>query len=200
MLKWTARLMLIASLGIASPAFAATDLKAQTARLLEYWTGRTQSGKTLATDQLPADVLASFDYETFTSAAIQPHKEHFDQSQLARYQSVFTSLLRKTVHRHAGAALANTRYTVGKPVQKDGTATVDVKAHLPKDDLDTTVQFVWSKKGDEWKITDIVIDGSSLVLDYRNQFGRIIRKEGVSGLLAKLEKRLAGQSEESASL
>jgi phospholipid transport system substrate-binding protein len=199
MSQWIHSLLVAASLLGATPAFAA-DLRAQTARLLEFWTGRTQTGKAIPTEKLPADVVASFDYETFATAAIEPHKAQFSATQLQKYRQVFDQLLRKTVHRQAGAALGDTRYSVGAAQDKGDRSVVEVKAHIPKDDLDTTVQFVWAKKAEAFRIVDVVIDGSSLVKDYSNQFGRIIKKDGVGGLLAKLEKRLSGAGEESARL
>lgn len=182
----------------AGPALAGAaanpgDLKVQTTRLLEHWSKK-------ASGQLPTDVLDSFDYETFTTAAIEPHKAQFSAAQLAKFGEVFDALLRKTVHRQAGAALKDTRYTVAAAKVNGELATVEVKAHVPKDDLDTMVVFTWKKRGSQWRIVDLSIDGASLVRDYTNQFGRIIRKDGVDSLIAKLEKRLAGQTEESARL
>jgi phospholipid transport system substrate-binding protein len=199
MSKWIYCLVVCMSL-VAARGASAADLRAQTSRLLEFWTGRAQSGKAAGGDKLPPDVVASFDYEAFTTAAIEPHKAQFSAPQLQKYRQVFDQLLRKTVHKQAGAALGDTRYSVGEPREQNGKTMVEVKAHIPKDDLDTTVQFVWTKKGDAYRIVDVVIDGSSLVKDYSNQFGRIIKKDGVTGLLGKLEKRLVGASEESARL
>ena len=42
---------------------------------------------------------------------------------------------------------------------------------------------------------DVAFDGDSLIKDYQNQFARIIDKEGVAGLMKKMDekKRRAGQ-------
>jgi len=43
---------------------------------------------------------------------------------------------------------------------------------------------------DEWLAYDVVIEGVSLVNNYRSTFGAIIRSEGMSGLLTDLEGRI----------
>jgi len=43
----------------------------------------------------------------------------------------------------------------------------------------------------EWKIFDVTINGISLVTNYRASYGRIIRDEGLDGLIKRLEKKMA---------
>src|SRR5262249_55135872 len=150
------------------------------------WTTKSHSGA------LPADVVNSFDYESFATEAIKPHAAQLSPAQNVKFHQIFEALLKKTVHRQAGSALADTKYTVADPKVTGDKATVDVSARTPKDDTTTSVVFTWHKKGDEWKISDLAIDGGSLVRDYSNQFGRIIKRDGVDALIARLEKRLAG--------
>jgi len=51
-----------------------------------------------------------------------------------------------------------------------------------------------SRNGD-WKIIDVVIEGISLVANFRDQFREVISSGGPEGLLKKLkEKNTAGQA------
>lgn len=43
----------------------------------------------------------------------------------------------------------------------------------------------------KWMLYDMIIDGVSLIANYRRQFGKIIRKEGYEGLVKRLETKLA---------
>lgn len=189
---------LVAIFAVATPALAfaaaSVDLKGQTAKLLGQWTTKS------TTQTLPADVLNSFDYEVFATEAIKPHASALTPAQTTKYHQVFEALLKKTVHRQAGTALADTKYTVNEAKVAGNNATVDVTARMPKDDTQTSVIFTWTKHADDWKITDLSIDGGSLVRDYSNQFGRIIKRDGADALIARLEKRLNGVAEESARL
>ncbi len=43
----------------------------------------------------------------------------------------------------------------------------------------------------KWMLYDMIIDGVSLIANYRRQFSKIIRKEGYAGLVKRLETKLA---------
>ena len=45
--------------------------------------------------------------------------------------------------------------------------------------------------GDDWKVIDIVTEGSSLVNNYKNQFHRIIQKDGYEALIKRMKDKLA---------
>ncbi len=47
------------------------------------------------------------------------------------------------------------------------------------------------KKDGKWMLYDMVIDGVSLIANYRRQFSKIIRKEGYKGLVKRLQTKLA---------
>jgi phospholipid transport system substrate-binding protein len=49
-----------------------------------------------------------------------------------------------------------------------------------------------------WRIVDIVVDGVSTVQNYRSSFSRIIQKEGIDGLIKRLERGSAGGAQPSA--
>ena len=40
----------------------------------------------------------------------------------------------------------------------------------------------------KWKVSDISVDGISLVTNYRSSFGRTIKRKGVDALIAKLRE------------
>jgi len=42
------------------------------------------------------------------------------------------------------------------------------------------------RQGETWRIVDIVVDDVSTVENYRSSFNRIIKKEGMDGLIARL--------------
>ena len=46
----------------------------------------------------------------------------------------------------------------------------------------------------DWRIVDIVVDDVSTVDNYRSSFGRIIKKEGMDGLINRLNKGTVKQA------
>ncbi len=176
-------------LGLAS-AQANTGPDDKTAKLLNFW--KTSGGQVdEGTAPLPPELADIFDYDQLTSAAIEPHKERFNNEQLQRYSKTFGDLLRRTVHTRAGQAIGKTDYKVSKSKKVGKNREVEVSAYLPDEDITTNVVFVWEQsKAAGWQVIDVRIDGASLVNDYRNQFGRMLGKDGVDGFIAKLQSRL----------
>ncbi len=52
----------------------------------------------------------------------------------------------------------------------------------------TPVVYTLRKEGPAFKIVDLSVDGVSTVENYRSSFGRIFDKDGIAGLIAKLQQ------------
>ena len=57
----------------------------------------------------------------------------------------------------------------------------------------TEVEYVLERRGDDWRVTDVVIDGSSLVASYQEQFRPLLAREGVDGLMVRMRNRLSSR-------
>ncbi len=53
------------------------------------------------------------------------------------------------------------------------------------------VDYLLVKDGASWKVFDIIIEGVSLVTNYRGQFGNEIRQNGMASLITKLAEKNA---------
>jgi phospholipid transport system substrate-binding protein len=58
----------------------------------------------------------------------------------------------------------------------------------------TEIAYAMREEKGGWRIIDVVVDGVSTVDNYRSSFNRIIAKEGVDGLVKRLERGSAGKS------
>ncbi len=54
------------------------------------------------------------------------------------------------------------------------------------------VDYVLKKEGDKLKAWDVKTDGVGLVANYKEQFNKIVEKDGFAGLIAKMKKKLQG--------
>jgi len=68
----------------------------------------------------------------------------------------------------------------------------------------TRIDYRMRQENGNWRIVDIIVDDVSTVDNYRASFNRIIKKEGMDGLIARLngagkKADLDGTSEKSAS-
>ena len=52
----------------------------------------------------------------------------------------------------------------------------------------TDIAYRMRRSPGSWRIVDIIVDGVSTVENYRSSFPRVIQKEGVDGLIHRLER------------
>lgn len=75
-----------------------------------------------------------------------------------------------------------------KPLRSQpGDTDVTVKTEIVQPGgQPVAVDYALEKNGDSWKVYDIVIEGVSLVTNYRSQFSNEIKQSGMDGLIEKL--------------
>jgi ABC-type transporter MlaC component len=140
-----------------------------------------------------------FDYDHLTTAPVAPHKAKFSGGQLKTFTDEFRQLIRLVAYPNSGDFLGRAKYTLKVGKKREGKKQVDVDMHatLEEEDLQTTVTFHWKESASGMRIIDVSFDGASLIKDYTNQFSRIISKDGITGLLSKVHKRLEKEQKES---
>jgi phospholipid transport system substrate-binding protein len=65
----------------------------------------------------------------------------------------------------------------------------EVRTSLVGSKVDTSVDFRLGSQSGEWRINDIVVDGASMVSNYKAQFSQIIRNDSYPGLIEKMKQR-----------
>ncbi|MGH7147422.1 MAG: MlaC/ttg2D family ABC transporter substrate-binding protein [Nitrospiraceae bacterium] len=65
----------------------------------------------------------------------------------------------------------------------------EVKAQMKGRKIDTPVDFRLIHRAREWRVYDVVIDGASIVSNYRSQFTSIIRDVSYVGLVKKMRQK-----------
>ncbi len=70
-------------------------------------------------------------------------------------------------------------------------AFVRTKVVVPSERVDIALNYRLTKKGDQWKIYDVIVDEASLVDNYRFQFDSIIKKHGYQDLVRRMNEKLS---------
>jgi phospholipid transport system substrate-binding protein len=73
--------------------------------------------------------------------------------------------------------------------QREGSFA-QVRTNLIGPKVDTSVNFRLENQSGEWLVYDVVIDGISIVRNYRTQFSQIIRDNTYAGLVEKMKQRV----------
>jgi ABC-type transporter MlaC component len=144
---------------------------------------RAENAKTFA---VLDGLLAS---EVISSTPITPHQAAFKPEQLETFKTLFWQTLRLVAYPDSGQFFEDAKYTLAAPVQSGLRFDIKMHAELEEQDIETDVVFHWQAINGTLRVVDVSFDGASLMTDYTNQFGRIIKKKGAAGLMAILQKK-----------
>lgn len=187
--------MMFWAFGLLTTAHAgpATDA---TQRLIEDFktVRRAPEGGTLSTadkaanDATFARIDRAVDLATLIQNVLAPHRAKLTDAQRQEIETRFRDVLRRFAYPEGGKAFHDKTYaTEERPVTE---GRVDVVSLVDTgDDLEIEVALHWHQRDAQWLLKDMSLDGDSLMLDYRNQFGRILDKEGADGLLQRIRDK-----------
>jgi phospholipid transport system substrate-binding protein len=74
-------------------------------------------------------------------------------------------------------------------VERREGSFAEVRTNLIGPKVDTSLNFRLENHSGDWLVYDVVIDGTSIVRNYRTQFGRIIRDNAYAGLVEKMKQK-----------
>lgn len=136
-------------------------------------------------------VLPHFDFRVMTQTAMGKSWREASPAQQAALENAFRALLVRTYTAALTDAAKVDRTVEVKPLQlKSGEdyATVHTlvkEAGKPPLSLDYRMTLT----GQTWKVTDIVAENVSLVINYRGTFNSEIGRSGIDGLIKVLEDK-----------
>jgi phospholipid transport system substrate-binding protein len=131
-------------------------------------------------------VLQRFSFDEMAQRALAQHWRTLTPPQRQEFVGLFTDLLEESyLNRIANAnpGPQSVRY-VKETIEQDQAA---VSTEIGNErDAPATVEYRLLHKEGDWKVYDIVIEGVSLVNNYRTQFNTIITKDSYAGLLKQM--------------
>lgn len=131
------------------------------------------------------------DYDALSREALKDHWATLTSTQ----QTEFVGLLKQLVERNYQKNLESTldydiRY-LNESTQSDGTVVHTVaRSKKNRRAPEISIDYTLKKNGGTWQVVDVITDGVSLVSNYRNQFNRIINRDGWDELLKRMRKRI----------
>jgi len=147
---------------------------------------RATSTSALAKDLRPV-LLKSISFEAMTRRAVGPGWRQFSDAQRKKATELFTTLIIRTY---------SAKFTPGERPRieyKSAATPAPGRVEVP-----TTLLYQGSRyevvyrmeQSENWRITDIVIEGVSLIANYRTQFDAQFKKGGAGAVLASLTQTL----------
>lgn len=180
--------VLALTLLLAATAQAETATEALKARDAEIRAALPKQGTepTPATHKkLEGIVTKAVDLEGMAKSALGKTWDETPSAKRKKFLDAFVGRFRKAT----GEQLDQYRSTEVKyyPEKQEGDDTL-VPTEVTVKGEPTKVDYRMREAGGSWRIVDIVVDDVSTVENYRSSFNRIIKKEGMDGLISRLNK------------
>ncbi len=142
--------------------------------------------------QLEMAANETFDYVYLSRMTLGRNWLKLDDGQRSEFVELYRQLLEKN---YMGQLL---KYTDEKVVFDRQTLLSDTKAEVDSNivssDKKIPITYRLIQRGGDWKVYDLVIEGVSLVSNYRTQFNDILSRQTPSEMLAILRKKVTDKN------
>ena len=136
-------------------------------------------------------VLPHFDFARMTQLAVGRQWKEAKPEQRKALEEGFRTLLVNTYSAAMSNGVTPADKVEVKPAQGSGDDVV-VKTIVHRSGKPPVpVDYRLAKKGDGWKVYDVVVENVSLVQTYRGSFSEEIARSGIDGLIKVLEQKNA---------
>jgi phospholipid transport system substrate-binding protein len=130
-----------------------------------------------------------FDFEEMAKRSLARHWKKRTPEEKKEFIVVFSKLLEASYIRRI-EAYTNEKITYDKEKLKGGGKYGIVNTTIITENVNIPINYKVLRKGNEWRVYDVVIEGVSFISTYRNQYNRIIKKESYAKLIQKMKDKL----------
>ena len=165
-----------------------TDLKGTIDQVMEIVSDKNlQKNPTLRREKLRQVIGLRFNYRQMVMRSLA--KNYRDRSDKER--KAFTRLFKKLLENSYASKIENYRNeTINYVGEQIKGKYALVKTQIVRKDGVIDVDYKMLKENGQWLVYDFVIEGVSLIRNYRSQFSKIISTESYATLVSKLSKKV----------
>ena len=146
-----------------------------------------KSNPVLKREKLRQVIGLRFNYKQMVMRSLA--KNYKDRSDAERKE--FTSLFKKLLENSYASKIENYKdEKINYVDEKVKGKYAMVRTQIVRKDGVVDVDYKMLKDGDQWLVYDFVIEGVSLIRNYKSQFSKIISTESYAALVSKLNKKV----------
>jgi phospholipid transport system substrate-binding protein len=147
-----------------------------------------ESGDKLKRKKILSILENVFDYSELSKRTLSRNWKKLTADQRKEFQKLYKALLEK-VYMDKILEYTDQEVVFGKE-RSLGKNKVEVESKIISGSLVTPIHFRMILKDGKWLAYDVVIEGISLVKNYRSQFRRVLKKKSPEGMLEVLRKKV----------
>jgi phospholipid transport system substrate-binding protein len=148
---------------------------------------KAESAKTAKEKKIWAILDGVFDYTELSKRTLAQHWKQFSPDQQGEFTRLFGKLL-GSVYMDRIIAYKDEKVVFGK-VTNLSDKTAEVQSEVIRSSKPIPIHYRMILENGEWKVYDVVIEGVSLVQNYRTQFREILTNKSPEHLLKTLREK-----------
>lgn len=147
--------------------------------------------KSLRREKIMAYVNQRFDFEEISRQALAGKWRELNPEQQKNFVSLFSELLKNTYIGRV-EAYSDEAVKFDKEVfDGEHRSKAVVYTKVMKNNQEIPINYKLMVRNDDWFVYDVMIEGVSLVRNYRTEFARILNQEQYAGLVKRLQEKNA---------
>jgi phospholipid transport system substrate-binding protein len=142
-----------------------------------------------------AYVNQRFDFEEMSKLTLASKWRERTPAEKKQFEELFADLLKNTyIGRIEAYSDEEVRYEKEIFDGEQKTKSM-VYTKVIKNNQEIPINYKMLNKQGEWYVYDVLIEGVSLIRNYRTEFDRIINKEKYDGLIKRMQEKIANREE-----
>jgi len=137
--------------------------------------------------KIRAIIEKRFDFRAMSQRTLATNWKKATQDEQQQFVGLFGRLIQNS---YLGKVEAYTSETVEYRNEEVKSNKAVVDTIIITSSTEIPVNYRMYRKGSEWLVYDVLIEGVSLISSYRSTYQEIVKKDGFPGLFAKMEEKL----------
>jgi phospholipid transport system substrate-binding protein len=132
-------------------------------------------------------INARFDFRAMSQRTLATNWKKASDGQQKEFVQLFSKLIENT---YISRVEAYTNEKVDYPGEKIKGKKAVVETLILTASADIPVNYKVYLKKDNWWVYDVIIEGISLISNYRSSYQEIVKKDGFDGLIVKMKAKI----------
>jgi phospholipid transport system substrate-binding protein len=186
-------ILIFSGQALAAPATPLEQLRESVEAILAVMQNKELSGpgrRNERRERILALVQERFDFTEMSKRTLGKSWKKRSAEEQQEFEGLFADLLKNT---YIGRieAYSDEKVDYAKEVfSRNDPDRARVYTNILKNGREIPINYSLLKKGDEWFVYDVLIEGVSLVRNYRSEFQGILDKEDFAGLIERMREKI----------
>lgn len=146
--------------------------------------------KALRREKIMAYVSQRFDFEEISKQTLAGKWRELSPEQRKNFERLFSELLKNTYIGRVEAYSDEVIHFEKEVFDGDQKSKVMVYTKVVKNNQEIPINYKLMVKNGDWFVYDVLIEGVSLVRNYRTEFSRILNQDQYAGLIKRLQEKI----------